>query len=224
MDENSFQRILVGSEADQHMHKHLMDLAESSTLGLNLLHGIDLGTGTFSTLRSFQINTTVPDHPGGKRLYTTLHLVQKNENEWRFRVALSNVQHYLATILSQFLKKSANQLCILNEPLMKPTDSGFPDVPSSIVRTLDNEVYYILSGKDQIVENTIQDLLQKADPGWQFVCAMASISSDNLALFEKEVTLSAIQVLTEKVESIIVNAYDGEGYLIWESKLVGHTL
>lgn len=214
---SDYRRFDLGPEAIEYVREHL---TYGSTLGKYLLSEKNLDKSTVITFlpQDVDVDQVSQFKAGGKvnPLHPEVHYFVTEDGS-RFRMELKgNSFSHLAAVLAQFLRGNANRLCVIEEPLMRPGDPGFPDGGRSIVKTLNDEIYYLLSGFGNIDKRAIQDVVGKADRGFHFVCAMTSVPDGDMDLWRgRQITPKTLQKLARGTESIVVGAYDGEGYLIW---------
>jgi hypothetical protein len=120
---------------------------------------------------------------------------------------------YVTDTTINFLQKSDNNLLIVENVKARPTDPITID-DKSVIWIFQNEIYHPIFGKTSSEE--ITRTLTKADSLWTMVGFLTSLpKEDNLPL-KKEMSLDTIQNLAKNTQKIIVSAYDGEGFLIWQ--------
>ena len=116
----------------------------------------------------------------------------------------------LLTYLVDCQKQSAATLALENFLARKgdPVLAG-----DATARFIDEEVIHLLEIGDES-ENDLHRFMRKGQSGWRFVGAI----SRYLEPAEDRITRNTLTVFARGVISIIVGAYDGESYLIWEKR------
>lgn len=131
-------------------------------------------------------------------------------------VPISDTSDELIMIIESYLSKSKRAICIFEEALVRPTDPIFLS-RSSITASLlyKDEIHYILRHKDDL--NRIEQTTMQAKnfyPG--LIGAMTSSPSEEMSFDEGKISADQLQLLAERTETIVLGAYDGEGYLLWK--------
>jgi hypothetical protein len=124
---------------------------------------------------------------------------------------------WLSTEVCRFLKAAATRLCIFENTLAKAGDSWISKEKPQIF-TFNEEVYHFLLNQDAENEK-IRDTIRSAECPL-FIGVMTSLPSErSFPQSGQEVSLEDLEVLAEGTEKIVVGAYDGDGYLIWNRDL-----
>jgi len=123
----------------------------------------------------------------------------------------------LVALIRTFLSTGEGRLCICENALARPND---PILSSSDTRILifKNEVYHFLSEGD-VESRKIRQTIGEAESAYLFIGVMTSVPKESSFSHEaRRITIPSdelLRVLAERAEKIVVGAYDGEGYLIW---------
>lgn len=205
----------LGPEAIKYIRNILSD---GHSLAKYLLKSLDLDAGVVITflppglsdeeLADFEAGV-MPIPPESEWRYFTY------EDGSRVRVIPVTVVDYDTILLIQnFLEEGTERLCIFENWLFHPTSSQVLRFKSRLL-FYEDEVYHVLFG-GYVEEGKIKETIKEAKSIPVFIGALTSMPGMSKALFkEKVVSSKQLKVLAEKTEKIIVGAYDGEGYLIW---------
>lgn len=122
----------------------------------------------------------------------------------------------LVAIIKQFLARGKNNICIFEDSNAKPTDPYFLNLKLDIPWLGHaDEVYYILNN-DMNAKEKIFQVIRHAS-SWLTIGALVSLRSEiKFSFAQKKITNNQLKLLARDTTSIILGAYDGEGYLIWE--------
>lgn len=216
---NEQRKLILEQKTIKYIQDHL---AYGSTLGKYLLKSKSLERGEVIAFLPDDVddNSAQDIWYGGKvpPRGAPIEFVQSDGTRL-IAVPVGNMHHRMAEEIEEYLARSTDRLCVLEECQMKPSDPIFPDVDLEIVRVLDEEIYYILSNTRYAKRKEIQALLRKTNPGWHFLGVFTSVPSEDLGVSNgNEIAPEILKELAERTESIILAAYDGEGYLVWNEK------
>ncbi len=79
--------------------------------------------------------------------------------------------------------------------------------------TYNNEVYY-LTDKKNATASLIAQCIQSSQAIWHFLCLLTN--GKFTGINDKTLGLSKIKEACLNAETIIIGAYDSEGYIFWE--------
>lgn len=114
------------------------------------------------------------------------------------------------------LKTTGSNFCMFEEPILEPTDLLLSKVSANYV-VLNNEIYYLLDANTSDLY-LIEDTIKQCDD-FYFLCVLFSTNPENEDTKVKGTSVSDLQLkmIAESTSSFFVNAYDGEGYLVWKT-------
>lgn len=124
----------------------------------------------------------------------------------------------LATYLQAELAKAPERLCLFEDALASSRDRWLTKALAAETHNLlcGQDVYYFLDGTDPqgTIERTIRRAHSIAPPG---IGVLASLPQPLAAALKahRQLTEADLAQVAQRAEQIIVDAYDGEGYLIW---------
>lgn len=124
----------------------------------------------------------------------------------------------MAEYISQYLHKDKKNICIFENFNSSPTDINFLENFKGKEETFiyKNEVYHLLRNKDAYTPK-VEHYIKKTNFVWIFIAALSSFSEKEYeTAVSDQVSLETLEDLAERAEKILIGAFDGEGYLIWE--------
>ena len=205
----------LGSEAIEYIKNILSD---SHTLAKYLLESLDLGAGIVITFLPPGLSKKeITDFEAGV-------MPMPPESEWRYfnyedgrtvRVMpVTVLDRDMILLIQNFLEEDAERLCIFENWLFHPSDSVVSQFKSRLL-FFESEVYHVLFG-GHVEVSRIKETIKEAHSIPIFIGALTSMSGMSAA-FQRKKSLSSdqIKMLAAQTQKIIVGAYDGEGYLIW---------
>lgn len=194
-------------------------LAEGHTLAKYLLQRDDLDSGRVITFIPQEID--VRDEEVNNPKYGRLFPEPPPETHIKIpggkMVLIPNTDTILMQIIQKFLSTGEGRVCVLEDALARPHDPSLSSADTRIV-IFNSEVYHVLLSSDAEDNELILQTIRRAS-SWLFIGAMTSILREGDFFLEAgKITSEKLKVLAERIEKIVVGAYDGEGYLIWERK------
>ena len=117
----------------------------------------------------------------------------------------------LVSFLQTFLAQAEAHM-IVEEYLLNSDDldSGRIETRTASFR---DEVYHLLTHDDGHAEDSIWQTIRRART-WQFLGAMTSLPKEMLPFREATIAKETLEILAERATSLVIGAYDGEGFLI----------
>ena len=206
----------LGAAALEYMRERL---GYGKTLAHYLLEREDLAGGSVITCLPPNVPVeTLEDFNESK--------LERDPATFRYRTApdgsvtryepVPNTDPWLVSVTQQFLRGGPERLCIYEN---SPAAPGDPWLQSSDLQTLifDDEVYHFVSHKDAENEKRILETMRGAASAWLFLGAMTSLSdASDLPLDRGMVAREVLERFARGAEKIVVGAYDGESYFIWQ--------
>ncbi|RJQ24435.1 hypothetical protein C4565_09735 [Candidatus Parcubacteria bacterium] len=116
--------------------------------------------------------------------------------------------------ISEYIDNKSGNICVFEDALCTPEDQ-FSDESIEALLSFNDEVYFCID-KNTRNENIKNILLEAEQPNF-FVCVLSSKPSSDFPVLGNKL-LSSVEIINiaERTEKVILGAYDGEGYLIWE--------
>ena len=130
---------------------------------------------------------------------STSHLVEKQSTDT-----------FLVEMIRDFLRQSALHVCVFEDLIALP-DEALREAPAAIVTVVDGVVFYVLTpshGRD-----TIAAVLREAHKG---IHMMVGVFGGHSSI-PKASSLDLADVIA-RLDRVIVDAYDGESYVIWRPR------
>jgi hypothetical protein len=208
----------LGTEALLYMKEHLADGRAFSQFLLQT-HNLDKGSvitflppGTSSEV-SIQFTT------GGK----LPHLSKESEKEitsddgsrWRM-VPKPDTSAQLVGIMQNFLLNDQWNVAVFEDASAAPTDPWLSSAGTRLL-TYDDEVFHCLGSVDANEPERILNTIDVAR-SWRFVAALTCVQRATFAERTQKLDREELQTLAQEAKIIIVGAYDGEGYLVWQQE------
>ena len=215
---NAYKEITLGPEAIEYIRKCLSD---GNTLARYLLQKLNLDRGRVVTFLSSDVTAEA-----AKQFTTGGKLPMPPKSQWRYAegerskwrmVPIPDTDSCLVAIIEAFLNAEEKRVCIFEDDLSRPND---PILSRSVARllTFKDEVYHFLSGRD-VESSKIRQTIRQAKSIPLFIGAMTSVPEESSFSYKaRRITITSdklLRILAERTEKIVVGAYDGEGYLIW---------
>lgn len=176
-----------------------------------VLESVSFEEGSFYTLLTsdanlskvyqFKVGHILPPNP----LQKVNNPKSKSVSEFEW---INSIDDEFAEYLSNILKQSSNKICIFDDAL-REIDELDELVKEKVAISIDKEVYYILTKESQF--SSIKKVLKNSQNFWHCLGIITTYQ-----LKKSQVDHTDFKELCQKIELIITEAYDGEGYLMWE--------
>ncbi len=214
---NSFKYIQLGSDAIAFMRECL---AQGHTLAKFLTLRPDLDHGTIfapvppaielDPIRNFRHGPLLPSP-------TTNNHVEYSDEEGKSIsvVPVPSTNHILEQLIRNYLKQSNHKVCVFEDALATASDPYLKDLSIRML-TLNKEVYYVLLSTDNSEDAVRRTIRQAANPHPGLIAMVTTMTGDDFSFRRGVITRDGLKRLSDKAEKIILGAYHGEGYLIWE--------
>lgn len=189
-------------------------LKGGNTLSSEVLKSVDFSTGNFFTL--------LPNDAILEKCYvfTSGGILPQPPMEWYCSEGKMASYSVIPTIqeemVSYILKKATedNLLCVFEDVLSTKKNIYLDFFKThSILRFFKDEVYFVLN-RNKLDELIISKCLEKSNAIWHSLCVLSKIE---LKKEQDDVFgLKEIDTICVNAKLIIIGAYDGEGYVVWE--------
>jgi len=116
----------------------------------------------------------------------------------------------IVSALHDFLRQSALHVCVFEDLIALP-DEALREAPAAIVTVVDGVVFYVLTpshGRD-----TIAAVLREAHKG---IHMMVGVFGGHSSI--PKASSSDLADVIARLDRVIVDAYDGESYVIWRPR------
>ena len=125
-----------------------------------------------------------------------------------------DLKDHFIPIIESFLSVDSKQLCVFKDIVLRLNDPCIDKVKTPYWPCEDTVYHYIL-GRD-IKKDLVKNVLREAG-SYITLGAITSFDEANDLFNEKRnLQKNDLYEFAKRVQKIIVSAYDGEGYLIWE--------
>jgi hypothetical protein len=212
-----WKKVSLGLDAVEYVRECLL---KGHTLSQCMLERGDLFQGTvFACVPSSVNSRTAGNFRDGPLLpepkpETHIHQRSKDGSTLTL-VPVPNTDKILAEVVKTFLEMTKAGSCVFEEAVARPSD---PCMSSSTTEWIeyDDEVYYFLLHSDASLPKIQQAIRQAASVYPGLIGVMTRMLDSEFSLKRKRITASGLRELARNAAKIIIGAYDGEGYLIWE--------
>lgn len=205
-----YRDIILGNEANSYINEILQ---EGNTLSQHIIRKINIQNGRVKTFSPSICNNS------------------KNYNEFYYggisadvpepkKIRQNDIEAHLAMLVKTFISENLSNVCIIENSLANKNDAWVKNIGSNLL-FFNDEVYHFLSSKNFKGDDILKTITQaKSIP--VFIGYFASIPEKILIRFNSkpsiEISIEEIGTIANGIQKIFVGAYDGEGYLIWESR------
>jgi hypothetical protein len=216
-DLSNWKEVKLGLDAVEYVREYLL---KGHTLSECLLQRHDLFQGAvFACVPSSVSDRTAENFRDGPLLpepKPQTHIRQRNKDGSTVTlIPVPNTDNILAEIIKTFLERTKVGACVFEEAAARPSD---PCMSSSTTAWIEynDEVYYFLLHSDATLGKIQQAIRQAASVYPGLIGVMTRMPDPEFSSRRKRITASGLRELARNTEKIIIGAYDGEGYLIWE--------
>lgn len=197
-------------KAQEYIFENLKDLNKLSDAVLSY---IDFSKGDFFTflpdnadferLYEFSYGNMIPQVPNVEKIYYISGVYPARG------VDVINIDENIAKFIFEFLMENQGNAAIFDDFPARATDSS-PGIDGATTLFIDNEVCHLLS-KTMTLKNTIYTL-EHTREAWHSLMLL----SNSFTLHRTKLNEDDLEQMCVKTQYLIVNAYDGEGYLFWK--------
>lgn len=126
---------------------------------------------------------------------------------------IPNIQAEIGELICNLISSSNKLSCLIDDYNSQPDDLRDDELFRVFGIYFANEVYYRFGRTSDSVE-CIEKSLERSNTFWHSLCMISSADLSDVQ--EQIITLDIIHEICRKAEMVMVGAYDGEGYVIWE--------
>jgi len=193
------------------------NLTDINALSTELLKLVDFRSGAFFTLltsgsdldrlHEFKGGVVLPQNP--------IEFTEKNGKKSFFQ-KVPTVEKELCEFILHKLNFNPKLSCVFDEVTLDPDDRSLKALyEKKCVYLYENEVIYVIKENNKNFE-VIQNCMDKSFSFWHSVGVLteADFFTDSNVL-----SLEDIQTICKNTKMIIISAYDGEAYVLWEKNL-----
>ncbi len=196
----------IGEAAIAYMKKAMGD---GLSLSKQVLQALDLSRGHIYTMLPDGVDTDlIRDYSVGG--FTCNYADRKNGV-----VQVTTIDEHVITLIRSFLAKSGNPVCLFDATLL---ELDFPTVRRIRTHAIFQKEVYLYLGPGQNTLDQIGTIMYSSAGSYPPVLAsLAVLSSEGVCILRSgRLSLQFLRETAEATEHIIVGAFDGEGYLIWD--------
>jgi len=211
--------------AEQHLPHFAIDYVERSLLDGNalakaVLELVPLRQGQVVTclpkgvvpisLQDFRIGGKLPPPPVSDWRST------QREDETLLMIPVPTTDDWLVENVKTFLQGGANRVCVFEDSLKRLGDPILREVTTRYA-TFDKEIYHLLLGAD-VQAKEILKVIRTARSIPTFVGVLTEWPSGVQSSHPSSLLPATVRALAQTAHKLIIGAFDGEGYLIWNRK------
>lgn len=126
---------------------------------------------------------------------------------------IRNAVMHAVPLIYKSLKAHPGALCIFEDPVSELGDPCLEQIETPML-SYGKEIYHWVSSEDATPDK-IEEILLNGE-SWMLIGAV-SFSPMDLNRDSKELTSEDIETIARGTTILIIGAYDGEGYIIWEA-------
>jgi hypothetical protein len=185
-------------------------LCKSNMLSGGLLKRVNFQTdGSFYTLLSDEANLEALNDFNSPILVQN-PVIQIASGK---RQIIPNLREEIADILFNKIKADPSLYCVIDDVIRKPTDKDVSGLFNVCGSSYNNEMYYLINRSNNS-RDLILRCLKNSNAFWHSLCLLTKISVSRSE--ENKLTFEKIKSICQSSVMIIMGAYDGEGYILWE--------
>ncbi|MFA6915653.1 MAG: hypothetical protein WC222_04595 [Parachlamydiales bacterium] len=192
------------------VYNHFLEhLPHGNFLSSEILQQINLKTGIFYTF--------LPQDLTDNQLYgfsyggVLSELEEKKIPQYLNFFPTPNTDLQTALFIGEFLSLNNNNAVIFEDVSARATDSNI-GIEGTQTCIFNDDVYYIVQASFSI--DLIKKCIFNCGEAWHFLCVL----SKNVPKMDSTLVEEDFKRIYSNVQYIIIGAYDGEGYIIWENK------
>jgi len=195
---DGYRVLTLGEEARTFMRESLQD---GNTLASLVHELVDFEQGSITTLFDEDLD------PKNALLFTS-----------GWDIGMDDTRDYVLSVADTLRTRIGDLIWIMEEIKAEPDfpylrrleDEGVP------MRFLGNEVYYVLSTATHMVK-TIGEAIREAKTSYYALNVVAPLEGRwDLSSPRGEITLDLLRHVVERSPLVVMGAYDGEGFLVWQ--------
>lgn len=191
-------------------------LNAGQTLASKILTNVHFDEGYFFTLVSQDYHSDILYHfERGGILPQNPILEYKLHNEKATYSIIPTIQDEMAAYLFNTLRTHPNFTCVFDDIIRTADSRWLMDLNNKhLLYSYENEPIFICRSNHE--QKTIKLCLKKSNHIWYSLALITTTNLNNLQ--NKQLNRAEIRNICKQAQIIIVGAYDGEGYVLWEKK------
>jgi hypothetical protein len=219
MNEKNWKKIKLSSDATEYLKE---SLAKGHTLSKYLLQRADLNRGEVFTFVPNTLNESAANNfrAGPLLPETPVEIVlEAADADLKSRIVRTpNTDSVLAEVIITHMANDADRMAVFEEGLAKPSDPCMRSAKLTPWQPFGDEVYYFLARRGSSYFEVLRAIknAHSAYPGLIGILTRASRLQKS-AVQRGKLTAKMLKDFAARAEFVLVSAYDGEGYLIWNA-------
>ena len=204
----NYKRIVLRQDANY----YIKDLLNSGNTLAKLLGCKNIETGS--------VETCLPNYAEMEHLYDFEISVIPTPNSYSYtergkKYSLSKVRTFYSCAvdtIQNHLRTNSHNLCICDANNLTPNSKH---VNNKLAVTYRDEVYYFLHG--EMTNETILETIKQAS-GWYDLYVLSFVAKSDEILTKHTLSQDELKILAQNTSKLIVGAYDGDSFLIWNKR------
>jgi hypothetical protein len=208
---NEAEFVPLQGEGNEHVRG---TLAEGKTLSSLVLSVVDLGTGRIDALVPRGVPAeSVTDFRSP--LVPEPILLQL---PGRQVVEVAPPLRALAARVASLMSQMSEPVALFEDAQSRPGDAWLDTIRTSHM-TYDDEIYHVVTDLT-IGEETIYETMCNVSL-WPFIGFVINEAGSYMRGHHQAASMQTLKSLAQRVTTIVVGAYDGDGFVVWSSSQVG---
>lgn len=193
-------------------------LRDGNALAQTVLQKLSLKKGQVTTclprgiapksLQDFQTGGKLPTPPASEWSSTA------SEDKILLMIPVPTTDDWLVRRIREFLLGGGNRVCIFEDSLKRVGDPILGKLTTEYA-TFDEEIYHLLYGVDAS-EDRIRTVLKSAKAIPTFIGVLTECEGGFPSKGQFRLSNVQLESLAARAHKVIVGAFDGESYLIWD--------
>jgi hypothetical protein len=210
----TFREIQLGEEARNYMSS---SLAVGKELSASLLRTVTFSTGVLSTSLPVEVTWEEANQfrVGGKLRSPRNGVHMTSADGTGKAVPIPNLDDLIVSVVETHLRLERRAYCVFEDAIARPGDPWLERTHLALMMSRE-AVYYLLTSEDanrERIEATVRRAKSISPP---LIGALAFLPVDEqLPRADRALTDRDFSSIATQTESVIVGAYDGEGFVIW---------
>jgi len=191
------------------------NLTEINALSIELLNLIDFKSGAFFTLLTLGSDLErLYEFKNGIILPQFPVIVSEVDGKKSIIQKVPTVKEELSDLIFHKLNSNPNLSCVFDEVTHYPDDRSLKALyEKKCVYLYEKEVIYVIK-EDNKNHETILNCMRKSFSFWHSVGLLTD--ADCFKTDSNILSLNDIQAICKNAKMILISAYDGEAYVLWE--------
>lgn len=141
----------------------------------------------------------------------------ERQDETLLMIPVSPTNDWLVEHIKRFLRGGAKRICVFEDALKRVGDPVLHDL-STRYATFGKEIYHLILDSDAEDERILK-VMRSARSVPTFIGALTRWRGELPTSHRISLAPATIHALAQAVDKLVIGAFDGEGYLIWNKAI-----